>query len=88
MRVAEQFLAYNPSQVKPGWIAFVIVMGLLAATFLLWRNMNKQMRKIKVPYKAEFDADAAPSAAGAQADRTRADRTHADPDEGEPPVER
>jgi hypothetical protein len=49
-----RMLAYNPSDVKPGWIAFFVVMALVVATFLLWRNMNKQLGKIKVPYRAEF----------------------------------
>jgi hypothetical protein len=49
-----RMLAYDPSDVKPGWIAFFVVMALLVATFLLWRNMNKQLGKIKVPYSAEL----------------------------------
>ena len=36
----------NPNSVRPGWIALLIVLGLAVATFLLWRNMGKQMRKI------------------------------------------
>lgn len=47
-------LAYDPNQVKPGWIAFFIVMALLAATFLLWWNMNTQLGKIRVPTRASF----------------------------------
>ena len=54
MRAAVRMLAYNPNDVKPGWIAFFIVMALLVGTFLLWRNMNKQLGKIKVPHRAEF----------------------------------
>jgi hypothetical protein len=46
---------YNPSQVRPGWVAFWIVLALAVATFLLWRNMNSQLRKIKAPYKHELD---------------------------------
>ena len=54
MTDGSRMLAYNPSDVKPGWIAFFVVMALLVATFLLWRNMNKQLGKIKVPYRSEF----------------------------------
>jgi|tagenome__1003787_1003787.scaffolds.fasta_scaffold16259379_2 hypothetical protein len=47
---------YDPNDIKPGWIAFWIVMGLCAVTVLLWLNMNKQLRKIKVPTQAEVIA--------------------------------
>ena len=54
-------LAYDPADVKPGWIAFFIVMGLLVATFLLWRSMNTQLRKINVPFRHEIrDAEVNP----------------------------
>jgi hypothetical protein len=36
----------DPNTVRPGWVALLIVLGLAVATFLLWRNMGKQMRKI------------------------------------------
>lgn len=42
-------VAYNPSDVKPGWVAFFIVLALIAATLVLWRSMNHQLGKIKVP---------------------------------------
>jgi hypothetical protein len=49
------FLAkLDPDTVKPGWIAFFVVLILVIATFFLWRNMNKQLRKIKVPHASEF----------------------------------
>jgi hypothetical protein len=41
----------NPNSVRPGWIALLIVLGLAVATFLLWRNMGKQMRKINFEEK-------------------------------------
>jgi hypothetical protein len=47
-------LAYDPNSVKPGWIAFFFVVALCIATFFLWRNMNKQLGKVKLPYSAEF----------------------------------
>lgn len=42
----------NPEKVRPGWVALLIVLALAGATFLLWRNMGKQMKKI------DFDEDA------------------------------
>jgi hypothetical protein len=36
----------DPNTVRPGWVALLIVLALAVATFLLWRNMGKQMRKI------------------------------------------
>jgi hypothetical protein len=55
MTVAAALLGYDPSQVKPGWIAFFVVMALVVATFLLWRSMNTQLGKIKVPPRSSFD---------------------------------
>jgi len=46
-------LAYNPDDVKPGWVALVIVLLLALATFLLWRSMNTQLGKIQVPKRGE-----------------------------------
>jgi hypothetical protein len=53
MRAGVQWLAYNPNDVKAGWIAFFVVMALLVATFFLWRNMNKQLKRIRVPHRAD-----------------------------------
>ncbi len=53
MITATVLAAYEPEDVKPGWIALVLVLLLAVATFLLWRNMNKQLRKIDVPTRAE-----------------------------------
>ena len=36
----------NANQVGPGWIAAVVVLALIIGTFLLWRNMRKQLTKI------------------------------------------
>jgi hypothetical protein len=41
-----------PSEVKPGWIALVIVLLLGAAMVLLWLSMRRQISKI------HFDEDA------------------------------
>jgi hypothetical protein len=48
---------YDPNDVRPGWIAFWIVVALGVATFLLWRSMNRQLRKIKAPYQDDVGAD-------------------------------
>jgi hypothetical protein len=43
----------DPNSVRPGWVALLIVLALGAVTVLLWRNMGKQLKKIK------FDGDGA-----------------------------
>ncbi len=48
------FAAYDPDKLGPGWIAFVLVLALVVATYLLWRSMNKQLRNIDVPTEAEL----------------------------------
>jgi hypothetical protein len=42
-------LAYNPNNIKPGWVAFVLVLALCVATFFLWRSMNTQLGRIRLP---------------------------------------
>lgn len=34
--------------VGPGLLGFVVIVVLGVATYLLWRNMNKQLRKVRV----------------------------------------
>jgi hypothetical protein len=41
--------AVDPAKVKPGWVALVIVLLMGLATFLLWRSMNRQMKKVRFP---------------------------------------
>ncbi len=48
---AAVLLAYDPNDVKPGWVALGLVVALAVATFLLWRSMNSQLRKIQLPPK-------------------------------------
>lgn len=36
----------DPSTIGPGFIGFVLFLLLAVATFLLWRSMNKQLKKI------------------------------------------
>ena len=45
--------AYDPNDVRPGWIALVLVVALAVATYLLWRSMNKQLRRIDAPTREE-----------------------------------
>jgi hypothetical protein len=59
-------LEIDPNTVRPGWVALLIVLALVGATVLLWRNMGKQMRKI------DFD-ESATDDAGRQAGRKEAD---------------
>jgi hypothetical protein len=56
--------SYDPKDVKPGWIAFWLIVALGAATYFLWRSMNKQLRKIDVPPRDSAESDAAPPDAG------------------------
>ena len=43
--------APEPSEIKPGWVALVIVLALCVVTTLLWLNMRKQLRKINFEEK-------------------------------------
>jgi hypothetical protein len=43
---AATVLAVDPAKVKPGWLALVIVLLMGLATFLLWRSMNRQLKKV------------------------------------------
>jgi hypothetical protein len=56
--IAALGLAVDDSKVRPGWIAFFIVLGLGVATVLLWRSMNHQLSKISVKRAAEQEAAA------------------------------
>lgn len=53
---AGSLLAYEPEDVRPGWIALVLVASLGVATFLLWRSMNTQLRKIQMPPRGSSPA--------------------------------
>jgi hypothetical protein len=55
----------DPNQVGPGLAGFLAVFALALATWLLFRSMNRHLRKVR--YRA--DADAGPDgAAGTDAD--------------------
>ena len=45
-RLSEIDEAPAPSEIKPGWVALVIVLTLCVVTALLWLNMRKQLGKI------------------------------------------
>ncbi|MFC0625955.1 hypothetical protein [Kribbella deserti] len=48
----------DPNTVKPGWVALLIIIALGGATFLLWRNMGKQMKKINFDLPRDERANA------------------------------
>ena len=58
-------LAYDENNIKPGWIALVLVIALAIATFLLWRSMNTQLGRIKAPHRADLPGARNDGAAGA-----------------------
>ncbi len=70
-------LDVDPNAVRPGWVALLIVLALIGATLLLWRNMGKQMRKI------DFD-ESATDDAGRQAGRNEPDAQQKPPADDEP----
>ena len=51
-----------PGDVKPGWWATLLVVGLIIATILLWFSLRKQLGRIRFPEDQEGrEADASPS---------------------------
>jgi hypothetical protein len=54
----------EPDDVKPGWLAGVVVLLLIAATILLWMNMRKQLRKIRFDEPDEPDDQDTGTASG------------------------
>jgi hypothetical protein len=45
----------DPARVTPGVLGFVALLFLAVATFLLWRNMNKQLKKVDFDESAPID---------------------------------
>jgi len=43
----------EPSEVKPGWIALVVVLSLVVATTLLWLSMRRHLGRIQAPRRDE-----------------------------------
>ncbi len=68
-------LAYEPEDIKPGWVALVLVLALALATYLLWRSMNKQLDRIDVPTQQELrDAENSTAEHRARVDSEPEDR--------------
>ena len=41
-------------KIRPGWLGFLVVAGLGIVTFLLWRSMNTQLKRVDFePGRAE-----------------------------------
>ena len=38
----------EPADVKPGWVALIVVVALVSVTVLLWFSLRKQLRKVNV----------------------------------------
>jgi hypothetical protein len=58
--VVTRVAAPDPEDVKPGGLALVIVLLMGLATYLLWRSMNRQLKKV------DFDDGSAPSDSGTE----------------------
>ncbi len=39
----------DPAVVGPGFVGFLLFLGLGLATFFLWRSMNRQLKRIDIP---------------------------------------
>ncbi len=61
--------------VGPGLLGFVVIAALGVATFLLWRNMNKQLRKVRFDAKdGDRPGAGAPGGGTGSAPPTEGDR--------------
>jgi hypothetical protein len=81
--IAALSLAVADSKVRPGWIAFFIVLGLCVATVLLWRSMNHQLSKISVKHAAELEESPDDELSGeGSADEQPADERSAGDEDG------
>ncbi len=76
---AAVLLAYDPNDVRPGWIALGLVVALSVATYLLWRSMNTQLGNIQMP-----PSKAAPSASSGEESAGDVDARPAEPDDSRP----
>lgn len=63
----------NDDTVSPGFLGFGVFLALGAATFLLIRSMNKQMKKIQAPREAELIQQEWERAEGRKAAKARAE---------------
>ena len=55
------FLELDPSTVRPGWWALVVVLLLSAAMVLLYLSMRRQFRKISIPREGTDENPATPT---------------------------
>ena len=53
----------DPDTVTPGWFGFAMLLGLGIAVYVLFRSMRKQLGRVDVPHKADFEATNADDAA-------------------------
>ncbi|NIK57059.1 hypothetical protein [Kribbella shirazensis] len=87
--ISLQTAEIDPNVVKPGWVALLIVLALAVATFLLWRNMGKQLKRIDVDRDGADDP--APSGDPASPDDSQSQAGDAEPttsDRNRTPTER
>ena len=50
----------DPNDVKPGWLGFVVVVGLGVAVVVLLLSFRKQLRKVDYPQPEDQPQDASP----------------------------
>ncbi len=50
-----------PEDVTPGWVAVLVVVGLIVVTVLLWFSMRKQLGKIRFDEGSDTDEASDPS---------------------------
>ena len=68
--------AVQPEDVKPGWLGLFVVLALCLVTFLLWRSMNRQLRKV------DFEEQPDDGDGSAPADHTEEPESGDQPEEG------
>lgn len=50
----------TPENVRPGWLAMLVVFLLIVATFFLLRSFAKHARRAREPWPGETDDDSSP----------------------------
>ena len=58
LHVATAEVPLTPENVRPGWIAMLVVGLLIVATVFLMRSFSKHARKAREPWPGEKDDDA------------------------------
>ena len=59
----------DPNDVKPGWLGFVVVVGLGVAVVVLLLSFRKQLRKVDFPQPQDQPQDASPGSKGEGAEK-------------------